>query len=275
MPRGKSFQDYLEKMDDSWKNARERAPGEFPDGQYLMRLEDCSGDFSAASGRAQVRFDWKITDGDYAGENYRDYVGVETEEQLFILQRRLARLGMEVPESAAALEDVLEELRAAKPLIRGRLRTRTTDTGEFQNLFIDRVLDAGEAEPARKAKPVPRLLEEPEPEPEAEAEPEPEPEAELEEEGETIELEVGARVLATIHGDEVEGEVLELSEETGIARVEVFETGKRWKIPVGQLTAIVVPEGEGEPEPEPEPEPRRPSGKVSRTTPRPRKKPGR
>lgn len=257
------FLNRLKKLGGNWKKASKRDPKEFggsavEDGIYRLRITGCELTESMSSGRLQIHWEFTVAEGEQKGEQCHDYDGLESEDNLFFLQRKLARLGKEVPEDISEIETVLAEIIKERPLIRGRVKTKD----DFTHVYINRMLDdkgadvefaepdGGEPDPeeaAPEAEPEAEPAAEPEEvQPEAEAEPEPAPEAEPE----GVSLEEGMRVSFQSKGATVEGELLEFVDNDSKARVKT-DAGV-YKVAVESLSPV---EGETEPEPEPAPEP--------------------
>lgn len=138
-----SWEDRLEELTEEWNQAQEDAKGPLfttlEDGRYIAKLVGTDIGESQSSGRLQVTWIWEIVEGEYTGEQVRDYDGLENEQNLVYLLRKLAILGYDIDQvNVGDLEEVLEELVAAKPLCRIRLRTR----GDFQNVYIDQMIEA-------------------------------------------------------------------------------------------------------------------------------------
>ena len=277
-----SLKTTLKKAGANWKNARKRAEtdsfDEFPDGRYLLRLKSAQVGESQASGRAQVAWGFVIKDGEYEGKTIRDYTGLETEDNLVYLVRRLGRFGYEAPDDLADLQDVLDEIVKEKPLCRGRLISK----GEYQNLRIDKVMNSGddseeESEEAEETEETEETEESETAEEEEEAEEESEETEEEEEETEEEEaeeeseegevaLEVGMKVIVTIGSKEVEGVVTKISEEGDKVTVKCKDKKIR-TVPVENVAVVAEEEKEEEPEEvpdEPVKPPKSSKGKVNK-----------
>lgn len=139
----------------AWKDAHakkdEFAGGmEYEDGRYNVALTDASRGESKGSGRDQVVFEFTFLDGDYEGKTVRDYNGLDRVEAIPFLMRKIQALGFEPPEDVMGLEDVLEQIVKAHPKLKIRLKTK----GEFQNVFIDRVVESDEGDDNPAEEPV-------------------------------------------------------------------------------------------------------------------------
>ncbi len=261
------FSKRLGKLKGNWGKARKRDRSEFggstlEDAIYKMEVTSAELTESQSSGRLQVCWEYTVLEGESKGETIRDYDGMESEDNLFFIQRKLERLGFDAPEDPAEIEGILNKVGKKKPKIKARVRTKD----DFTHVYVNRLLDgeAGEEEAAQETD-----AEEPEFEAEAEAEAEPEAEPEPEGEGE-VELQEGMKVTFPSGGKELEGEILNFIDDDTKARVKT-EKGV-FKVKIESLTPA---EGEGEPEeveaePEAEPEPEKPrkpvasKGKVSK-----------
>jgi hypothetical protein len=276
---GSEFSNRLKKLGGNWKKASKRDPSEFggsaiEDGIYRLRITGCELTESVSSGRLQIHWEFTVAEGESKGEQVHDYDGLESEDNLFFLQRKLARLGKEVPEDVSTIETVLQEIEKERPLIRARVKTKD----DFTHVYINKMLDdAGkdvdmpepdgaepEAEEGGEAPEEP-AVEEAAPEevaPEAEAEPEAEPEA-----GDA--LEEGMRVTFKSKGADVEGEIVEFTDNDSKARVKT-DAGV-YKVAVEALFPVKgeTEPADAEPEPEPEPAPKRGPGRPAKAPAKP------
>jgi len=285
------FSKKLAKMGALWKNAAKRdhkASGfECPvaDGVYKARLTTVALGESAGKGRLQVAWTWTIAEGEGKGTQPKDFDGLETEDNFFHLQKKIAQLGKDIPNDVAEVEPILKELTKEKPFARIRIKTKAADDGnEYTHIYINKLLDSsgedveteeqapeegtegaeaegGGAAPEPEAEPQPEA-EEPQPEPEAEPEPEPEPAPEPEE----VRLERGMDVTFRLGGKDVEGNILEFVENNTKARVKMAD-GKVFKLVIEALTPKPGETEPQEPSVEPEPPPTKPAAAKGRVTP--------
>ena len=226
-----SFQKKKAEASKLWGKARERAKtegfsgSEVEDGRYVVILQEAKMNESKNSGRLQISYTYVIQEGSAEGQTVRDHDGIEKEDSLMWTAKKLDRLGYEVPENLDDIEEVLTELTKLKPRLAVTVKTK----GEFQHVYIDKVLGKGEGASE-----------------EGSVEAETPPTKAAEEEPGTVELAVGMRV----SGQGKEGEVLEILETENKVRVKTDE-GKVYRL---DLDALEVLESEKAPEPEPEPE---------------------
>lgn len=236
----KAFADRLKKSNKAWTGAKEKAKeqkgfSEVEDGRYVARLVNVKVAESNA-GRLQAVFAFKIQEGDSEGQEKLDFMGLESEQNLEYFARRLSQLGYEMPDDLTEIGDIFEDINKSKPLCKIRIKTK----GEFQNVYLDKVFgddEEPEGEEAEDDDGGAPAAEEAEEEAEAETEEEAE-EAEEEEETEEdqVELTVGAKVSAETTKGERTGEVLEIFEKEGQARIKMDDNGKVLKIGIDKLT---------------------------------------
>ena len=248
----------LKKAQNDWENARSKAKEttgftEIPDGRYLANLTDGVIGESKSSGRLQIQWTWTIADGEFEGDTKLDFDGLETEDNLVFLGRKLARFSYELPEDITEISDILEELIEKKPMARIRLKTR----GEFQNVYVDKLMrsvssddDSEEESTSSDNKDIDddadleeaddgsgdEVDDEPEDEPEDESEDEPEDDNSDEEP-----VEIGMRVVATTKKGEESGEIIEIIESEGKCRVKL-DSGRTVRIGVDKLEAEPIQE---------------------------------
>lgn len=124
----------------NWKKGRKRASDSpdgyesVDDGKYVARLKSAQVGESQSSGRLQIMWNWEILEGDFKGQTVLDFDGLETEDNLMWLARKLNKLGYEAPDDLEDIEDLLKELEGEMLTFRIKLKTKN----EYQNLFIDK-----------------------------------------------------------------------------------------------------------------------------------------
>lgn len=154
--RGETSHDieaYFRKNKSKWKGAVDRAKEDdgglpqYDDGRYRMRL--VGAEFGKSqNNRPQIVTKFKFLDGDYKGKEYRNYRGVESEDNIFYFMNDVKRLGYDLEEfDPSEIADLLKQMGKDKPVILGTLRTKAgKDGNEYQNLLINRVVDEDEEE---------------------------------------------------------------------------------------------------------------------------------
>ncbi len=203
----------LKSLKGLWKKANENkgAGGfdEFEDGRYLTSISDAEVNESQGTGRLQIMIAYKVQEGEFAGKTKRSYTGLDTEMGVQIAVNTLARLGVEVVDPEE-LEEGIKEL--IGKVVKIQLKTKSGKSGEFQNVYVLKVMgkDAEETTPSTPKESASA---------EEVAEPAVEEVAEEIVDGE-VELKVGMRVTFNLKKKEVEGEVLKIEEEKGSVIVE-------------------------------------------------------
>jgi hypothetical protein len=241
----------LKSIKDLWKKANtNKSTGtfdEFEDGRYLSIITDATVGESQASNRLQLMIAFKIQEGEYEGKTKRSYIGLDSEMGVQIAVNTLARLGIEV-EDPEELEDKLKE--AKGKICKIQLKTKSGAKGEFQNVFILKVVGTDASEDVEHGAGATEAVEEPEVEAEEEkpakkekAKPAPavEPAEEVEEEvveeaGEEVELKIGMKVVFNLAKKEVEGKVTKIEEEKGTAIVE--HKGKKYRVACDAISLV-------------------------------------
>lgn len=252
------FRKKLKNANKLWAGAKKKAAessqgSEYEDGKYLARL--VKGEITESNaGRLQVAWTWKFEEEPYEGKNKMAYQGLESEDNLVFLARDLDRLGYEAPEDIATIEEILADINKSKPLARIRLKSK----GDFQNVYIDKVIggddDDEEADDETEGDTPDEAEESDEDESDdaeegdddeaeesddAEEESEEEEEAE-EEDSDEVEIEVGMRVEVDSKAGKVVGEIIEVLESEGKARVRTKD--KVLKVGVDKLTLMAAEE---------------------------------
>jgi len=281
----------LKKANQFWSSAKKRVKdnegkgfAEYSDGKYIARVVKADIGESQTSGRTQVVWAFRFEDGKYEGDEKLDFAGMDSEDNIYYLGRRLEDFGYEMPDTAEELQETLDAIVAEKPLCKIRLKTK----GEFQNVYIDRVYDKDDEPetedeeedeaPAKKVKSGKKAKAEPEPEEDEaeedeeesdeaaeeveeesddeaesedadeesdeEAEEEEETEEEADEE-EEVDLAVDMAVVVTYKGAEVKGKVIEILESEGKARIRKDDDNKVIRVAFDDIA--VAPEAPEEP----------------------------
>ena len=240
----------LKKAQDNWQGAREKAKEssgftEVPDGRYLAHLTNAQIGESRSSGRLQIQWTWTISDGEFEKDTKLDFDGLETEDNLVFLGRKLARFGYELPEDITAISDILDELIEKQPLARIRLKTK----GEFQNVYVDKLMrsvstddeDSDEESMVSEDEDLEESDDGAGDEVDDASEDESEDESDEESEGDEEQVEIGMRVVATTKKGEEPGEIIEIMEDEGKCRVKL-DAGRTIRIAVDKLEAEPIQE---------------------------------
>lgn len=213
---------WLAEAEKKWGAERERAissKGDFerhPDGRYVTRLTTGEVCESQSSNRPQIKWGYTIIEGELKGELLWNYDGLDNEESLFYLGKRLQRFGIDIAKvKLRFLQRTLDKIVEAHPVCVVRARTK----GEYQNILLDRVIEDYE-----------------------------EDDDDLDEddddvEDEEAELEVGMEVEFEKNGKSYTGKVKSIDEDAGTAKVKVGN-----KLITAQIEDIVIVEEEEEDE---------------------------
>lgn len=234
----KALKAKLAKAQKMWGKGKTRAETEkgglteIEDGRYIARCNGGEITESKSSGRLQVAWKYTILDGEAKGATKYDFDGLESEDNLMYLARKIAKFGYEAPDDLSAVEDVLAAIGKDKPLVKVRLKTK--GGSDFQNLYLDSVYskddeeevlaDAAAEDGAAEEEATEEEATEEATEDEATEDDAVEEEAPEEEDG-GVELTVGMKVLVSMKGETYPGSVLELLEAENKARVKL-ENGK-------------------------------------------------
>lgn len=211
----------------TWKETVERASEntfENPaDGVYIMLLSSAELGESK-KGNVQIKWGYTIVEGDLAGQKKWDFMGLEGPLGLDPLAWRLSSLGYNIADvNLEKLEEVLDEIVSKNMYLKTRLTTKPDS--DFQNMRIVKVLP----EDFEPDTPIPSTSTKTA-EPKAKAA----PAAEVEEDAELV---VGMPVsFKDEDGDEIEGKVTAINEETEEVTVKVGK--KEHTVPAADLTII-------------------------------------
>lgn len=183
-------------------------------GRYKVRITDGEVNESQ-SGRLQCFLGLTIAEGEFAGQEFRKYYGLD-EKGLEFLVGDITRLERETPDNLELLEDLLKEIVAANVMVNIRVK----ENGEYLNTYFDRLVKDGD-EPAtpvapKAAAPVAKPAPAPSPAPApAPAAPAPAPEASAEGGDDIV---VGRKLSVEGKGN---GVVSEINEEKGLVTLKM------------------------------------------------------
>ena len=238
----------LKKAQNNWEGARSKAKEstgftEVPDGRYLAHLTNAQICESRSSGRLQIQWTWTISDGEFEKDTKLDFDGLETEDNLVFLGRKLSRFGYELPEDITEISDILDELIEKQPLARIRLKTK----GEFQNVYVDKLMRSVSSDDENSENE--SMVSEDEDLEESDDgsgdevddEPDDEPDDESDGDSEEEPVEIGMRVIATTRKGEEPGEIIEIIESEGKCRVKL-DSGRTVRIGVDKLESEPIQE---------------------------------
>ncbi len=134
----------LKKKWDAAKAAAESQQGQFaevPDGVYVARLTE-SVVHQSEKGNVGVLTKLVILSGEEKGNTVTRWDGLEREEGLPYVIRFLRSLGVEMDDvSIDDLEDALKGLTKKHPVCKIRLKTKEGEKGEFQNVYINKIVE--------------------------------------------------------------------------------------------------------------------------------------
>lgn len=228
----------------------------FEDGRYRVAVTDADRGESKSSGRDQVFFEFTFLEGEYKGKTKREYFGLDRLESIPYLIRAIEAMGFEAPEEIADLEDVLAQIVKKRPILKIQLKTK----GEYQNAYIQKVLDENETEDiedvdgeddAEQEQDKPKRVAKETQEEEEEEDEEEEEGEEEEEDGDEMEVEVGSKVkvndtdgaslgngtITAIDEDEEEVTVKLLNGKKVVVKLDQLEAPEKEAAPKAKLKA--------------------------------------
>jgi len=186
------------------------------DGRYHAQILSAKGPVQGQnSGRLQAVLAFEIQEGEFKGQKLTSFPNLENEIGLGILIRELNNLGYEI-EDFEQIEATLAEVNKDKPQVRISVKTK----GEYQNISIDKLMDAEASEDLSEAAPEDAAPEEAAPE-----------------EGEIAE---GDTITFTLKGEETQAEVTEVVDENSL-KIKTAD-GKLYKIAKDKCTKVVPEE---------------------------------
>lgn len=121
-----------------------------PDGTYTCQLQHAELKESNA-GKLMIHVEHLVLEGEFANEVVHQYFPLETEYGPAFVAEWIAKMGHEVPEDAAELDDIVATIRDQSPVYVLERKKK----GDFYNMKVKRLLEESAAAtpaPAAKAK---------------------------------------------------------------------------------------------------------------------------
>lgn len=219
----------LQALQGMWKGAKAQTDCNIPDGKYEFTIVE-SAFRVTKNGIPQMVCKYQVSGGneEFIGESVVINDNLQTEVNMGWFKKKLAKLGIAIPEDVAELDSRIPgELKGKK--FSGELKSKD----EFYNIYVNRFIEDVDLA-ADKAAAGAESTEEEQP-------------AEEEATEETAELAVGDRVTFTsLKGGDIEGELIEVIESEGKSRVKTDE-GKVFKVATEKVTKVVVEAAEETP----------------------------
>jgi len=217
------FAKRLKKLRENWKESMENIGGmndAWDDGRYKFQLQSAEIVDAESSGKMMIAIEHYCTEGEMAGEVYREYLQLETKWGPFFVMQRIQQLGREVPENPEDIEEVIAEIAEANPIYEATIKTNKDD---YKNLKVVKLLEGeteSEEEEELKLKKKKRGRPKKEEKEDDEEEEDEEKEDEEEEEDEE-EYEVGDKVKFKLGRKKVEGIVKSVNNEDEELKIKV------------------------------------------------------
>lgn len=131
----------LKSMQTGWKKGKPRKSGfPIPDDDYAAEIMSAVIEEARSSGRLQIHYVLKATEGDYEGKEFAKYAGLETDDNLEFAMGDLETLELEIPADIKDLGPVLEEAVG----LAVDVTVRTSDS--FTNVDFNELLEEGDDE---------------------------------------------------------------------------------------------------------------------------------
>lgn len=208
------------------------------DGRYVAMLTGYTiGVSRGKNPRPQLVWKWTILEGSEKGRTASDFDGMDGDRSWEFIGGKLMKLGVDLDDwDPSMLEETMDMLvhpKKGRPVCRITLRTK--DGSDFQNLYIDQVLE----DVGKNYTPEDGDYEEDDDQDgdeDEEDDDDSEDEEEDEDDDEPAELTVGADVEFAYKGKTLEGVVKKLNEKKGIVTIE--RGGKRYEIAADDVTLL-------------------------------------
>ena len=203
----------LAALQNMWNGAKPQTDCSLPDGFYEFVINKAEFKVTS-SGIPQIVTELKVVGGNesFIGETVPQRDSLQTPENMGWFKKKLARLGITIPENVEELTN-----RIPKELVGKKFAGQLKSKDEFVNVYVNKFLGDMEVDGAT------------------------EEETTEEETSETSNINVGDQVMfVSAKGADVQGELLELTED-GKARVKTAE-GKVFKVDAAKVTLAEVTE---------------------------------
>lgn len=202
----------LAKSKKLWAKSKQRVENgeggsyeEFEDGRYAAKVVKMSV-MESEKGNLMVLCGYKVTEGEYKDKTITKPDMLISEENMLRFGAKLKKLGFEMPDEIEDLESVLKKIEKKSPSVRIRVKTN----GEFQNVYVDKLISSSEEEDADGSD-------------------------EVAEDEDSVTLEVGMSVSAEVDGDTIEGKIVKLLESKGKVKI-VDEDGETYLVSNEDIT---------------------------------------
>jgi len=143
----------LKSMSDLWgaTPTPENQFGDIPDGKYRAKINEALVETGGKNkDRLQVKWAFRITGPTHENRMCWMNTGLNDQQGIEFTKRALATLGAEVPNDIEELPDLLSSLKDKSVEI--NLKTRTTDSGTYQNTYINKAIDEGDEGPGSEGE---------------------------------------------------------------------------------------------------------------------------
>jgi hypothetical protein len=158
MPTNKRFADILATANDTYTSPQDETK---PPGLYIFQLQDVSlYEADKDDGSVEIKIKWEhlIREGEYQGQVVTDRSSPMSPKAfpIRLMNERLQAFGHEPPSDLRDLEELLNQIRAAAPVYRGKMTVRNG----WENVKVLEVLSSSEppattsAPPTRNVAPV-------------------------------------------------------------------------------------------------------------------------
>lgn len=139
-----SMHDELAQYEEAWNQAEVKDKGDFenlPDGKYQVKIDQVRFERAKTSQRLQLAWVFKVVAPDQHKNRFIfHYRGLDRPESAEWMKQELYNCGIKVVGiKVTDLPNVLPNL--LDRVIEVTLKTKKTDKGEFQNCFINKLLD--------------------------------------------------------------------------------------------------------------------------------------
>lgn len=134
--------DYLKQYEEAYQKAEVKdntSFDELPDGKYRVQVDRVELSKSKTSGRPHLVWEFVVIEGKFKGRRIWKYNGLNSVEQIEWLKNDLYTAGLELTR-LSDLETRLGEL--LDQFLEINLKTKNTQKGPSQNVFINRMIEA-------------------------------------------------------------------------------------------------------------------------------------
>ena len=134
------FAKEMAEMNGAWTDAPDNS--DLPEGVYSMIIQSAEVKRTKTSGKLRATFQFVVAEGEHEGASQYDGFMLDGDSPvgMSMLKQLISKLGYEVPEDFSDVNDVLNDITNANPLVSGEVKRK----GDFTNVRVLELLEAAD-----------------------------------------------------------------------------------------------------------------------------------